>query len=95
MFYKSPLLFAAQIDIEIFKLLCENGANLKSIDNNKNNALHISSKSGKLDIVEFCIKLGLPIDSPNSVSVFVSKFLCFLTINTIAPCLFRRTFPNL
>ncbi|XP_046554157.1 ankyrin-3-like isoform X2 [Haliotis rubra] len=55
---RTPLMMAARMgDREIFELLVEGGADATPVDDDSNNILHLASKGGNLDIVNYVLSL--------------------------------------
>jgi ankyrin repeat protein len=64
---KSFLYYACEIsNLEMIKLMIDNGADYNYIDIEGNNLLHICCGAGKIKCVEYLIKLGVDMNKLNS-----------------------------
>ena len=63
---KTPLMFAARYaNIDFSKLLIENGADINSINHDRNTAFHYAAKYNNFDVLKFLYENGAKINIPN------------------------------
>lgn len=74
-YFETPLLYAAQNDVVITKLLVENGADINAKSSNGENALKKAISMSKFDIVKYLIEQGADINAKDNrgISILISS----------------------
>jgi len=99
---KTPLMFAARYaNVDFAKLLIENGADINSINHERNTAFHYAAKYNNFDVLKFLYENGAKINIPNKdqwtaldYSIINNKPLLRHYLDSIGCRLFDKKLPD-
>ena len=99
---KTPLMFAARYgDVDFAKLLLDNGADVNSINNDRNTAFHYAAKYNNFEVLKVLYESGAKINIPNNdqwtaldYSIINNRPLIRHYLDSIGCRLFEKKLPD-